>query len=59
MKYFAIEFLDEASTPGYMEVSEEMVFTRLLDVSGVEITELPHQSYRTVGLEPVEPEWLR
>lgn len=58
MRYFEIEFLDDAKTRGYMEVTDDYQFSRLTDVGGNTIVEMPHQSYRTLhNEESAMPAW--
>lgn len=58
MRYFRIVFLDEAATPGFMEVTDEGDFSRLSDVAGNTLSELPHSSYRTLDTtEAQNPVW--
>lgn len=58
MRYFRIEFLDAAATPGFMEVTDEGDFSRLSDVDGNTLSVLPHSSYRTLDtIEAEKPVW--
>lgn len=60
MRYFRVEFLDEAQTPGFMEVTDEGAFARLTDIDGNTLAEgdLPHTSYRTLDTKEAEkPAW--
>lgn len=55
MRYYRIEFLDDAVTPGFMETDNGGNFTRLVDLNGTDIQPYPNASYRTLDLEPVDP----
>ena len=59
MRYFRIEWLDKANTPGFMEVTDEGNMTRLVDLKGNEFKEpYPDQSYRTLDkTEATKPDW--
>jgi hypothetical protein len=58
MKYYRIEFLDDAATHGFMEIDEYGVCVRLTSLDGETLKNIPHHSYRTLDLEPVDsPAW--
>lgn len=58
MRYFSIEFLDDARTPGFMEVDDTGNVLRLCDTAGSTITDMPHQSYSTTDTKPAAaPDW--
>lgn len=55
MKYFRIKFLDHNETPGYMEVTDAMDFSRITDLLGLTLTpdNFPDPCYRTMDQSPV------
>lgn len=58
MRYYRIQFLDEKSTPGFMEATDDGNFVRLTDLDGKDIKKLPHPSYRTLDdVEAEKPSW--